>query len=272
MRFFKMQNCGNDYIFVFNRLNAKQIKLICNRNFGIGGDGVVYLYNKNGLFGYEIYNSDASKASFCGSVTLCLGLYLFKKYGIKNRCLITDAGLKKVEVLKKLNGLKVGVEVGKPRFRYNFNGKNGCVIEQEFTLLIKGKTLNFTGGVVNVGNLHLVINKACSPSMQEEIVNEINQSKIFKNGVNVEFVQLKNGVAEVDVYERGSGKTLCCSSGACAVFAFFNKKGMVENELKIKFRGGNVITSMKNGKVWVHSFPQFLYYGNWRGEYDKSGL
>ena len=263
MQFFKMQNCGNDYIFVFNRPSPRQIVKLCNRNFGIGGDGVVYFYKKGNYYGYEIYNSDASRATFCGSVTLALGLYLYKKEGGKKYKIITDAGVKTVEIYDTESGIKVGVEVGRPRFYYQESSSDKFVYPRDINVKVNGEKISLNGSVVSVGNLHLVINELYNQTVREQIVQEINKRRVFKKGINIEFAKLNGKRAKVIVYERGSGKTLCCSSGGAATFAYFYKNGKTVSGLNLDFEGGTLRANMRNGKVWVYSYPKFLFYGNW---------
>ena len=265
MRFFKMQNCGNDYIFIFEKPSKQLIKKLCNRNFGIGGDGVVYLYKKGERYGYEIYIRDASKATFCGSVTLCLGFYLYKNYGVENMEILTDCGAKKVCVKREEKSIKVGVEVGKPHFQAKINNEKDRVFNRLLLLKDKGKTLRIRATLVNVGNLHLVIKGNYLKSIREKIVMAINKDQTFKAGVNVEFVNYKNDQIKTFVYERGSGETLCCSSGACAVFAVLNKSRFVGDNAVINFRGGKLQLCLKSGKIWVFGQPKLVF----EGEFDN---
>ncbi len=261
MRFFKMENCGNDYIFVFNRPTQEEVIRLCNRNFGVGGDGVVYLYKKKDSFGYEIYNNDGSRATFCGSVTLCLGLYLYKTQGGKSFDILTDSGVKRVNVFPRGKRVKVGVEVGKPHFQEQ-NG-NQKIFNKLLFLRCGNKSLRVRATLVNVGNLHLVIKGLYSTVMREKIVQAIGQSGLFLDGVNVEFVERRKGYARVIVYERGSGKTLCCSSGAGAVFAVLNKMGACGENYILEFEGGKIVAQMKNKSIFLYSYPRFLFSGRW---------
>ena len=263
MRFFKMQNCGNDYIFVFNRPTQEEVIRLCNRNFGIGGDGVVYLYKKKDTFGYEIYNSDGSRATFCGSVTLCLGLYLYAVKKGKSFDVLTDSGVKRVSVFPRGKKVKVGVEVGKPHFQEPIG--NQKIFNKLLFLRFGGKTLRVRATLVNVGNLHLVIKGLYSIHLREKIVNAINESGTFPGGVNVEFVERRKRYAKVIVYERGSGKTLCCSSGGGAVFAVLNKTGACGENFILEFEGGKIVAQMKNKSIFIYSYPRFLFSGEWGG-------
>lgn len=262
MQFFKMQNCGNDYIFIFERITSSQIVKLCDRNFGIGGDGVVYLYKKGGRYGFEIYNKDGSRASFCGSVALCLGLYVYRQEGLKSFKIITDSGIKKVEIVGSGKNVKVCVEVGKPHFSVK-NSADKPPFNKLLFLKSEGKILKVRASYVNVGNDHLVIRGLYNEQKRARILKGINNSNLFPSGVNVEFTARKISGARVIVYERGSGKTLCCSSGGCAVFAVLYKLGHFEKSEKLYFDGGVLQVESKNKSICVYSYPKFLYYGNW---------
>ena len=261
MRFFKMQNCGNDYIFVFERLAKEEIVSLCDRNFGIGGDGVVYLYKKGEQFGYEIYNNDGSRASFCGSVTIALGLYLFKTQGKMKFDILTDSGVKSVRAFPQSKRVKVAVEVGKPRFQEKIEGEK--TFNKLLCLHCGGKVVRVRATRVDVGNLHLVIKGYYSKALREKIVHAINESGLFKDGVNVEFCKKNKKGASVIVYERGSGRTLCCSSGAAAVFAVLNKTGECGDKLIIEFEGGKITAEMKENGIIISSYPQLVFSGRW---------
>ena len=258
MQFFKMHNIGNDYIFTFERLCKSEIIKLCDRNFGIGGDGVVYVYNNGKEYGYEIYNKDGSRADFCGSVTLALGLYIYKKDGNNNFKIETDCGKKDIEVQNFNGRIRVSMTVGSVKFplpKENFNKR------VEFTL--NDRLIKTRMSVVDIGNKHLVIRGIFNEQIRREIVSLIEKSKEFNSGINIEFVERQSSSrARVIVYERGSGKTLCCTSGGCAVFALLYKLGHFDSTAELIFDGGKLAFEMIKGKITVHSYPQFVFFGN----------
>lgn len=267
MQFFKMQNLGNDFIFTFNNVVISEISKMCDRNFGIGADGVVQIYLEGNKYGYNVYNKDGSMASFCGSATLCLGKYLYdNKLVGENFEIITPSGIKQVSVISKGAKQKVTVNVGKPSFQQRS-------IKQEIfnrLLFLKNgeKTIRVRASLVSVGNLHLVIKGNYTKNEQLEIVNGVNNSDLFLNGVNIEFANKSSSGIFIDVYERGVGKTLCCTSGACAVFGLFNKLGNAKNKEKIIFDSGNMIAEIFGGDIYITSSPSFVYSGVWsKNEY-----
>ena len=267
MQFFKMQNLGNDFVFTFNNLVISEISKICDRNFGIGADGVVQIYLEGNKYGYNVYNKDGSMASFCGSATLCLGKYLHdSKLVGKNFEIVTPSGIKQVSVNGNGTRKKITINIGKVAFQ------QGCLKQGIFNrlLFLKNgeKTIRVRASLVSVGNLHLVIKGDYSKGEQLEIVNGVNNSGLFLNGVNIEFANKRSGGIFIDVYERGVGKTLCCTSGACAVFGLFNKLGYAKNKEKIIFDNGSMVAEMIDDEIYITSFPTFVYSGVWgKNEY-----
>ncbi len=260
MRFVKMQNCGNDFIFLFQRPTEAQVIKLCNRNFGIGADGVVYLYQKGNKQGIEIYNADGSSALFCGSALLCAGLYLYKESGIKELKVETPSGDKEIFIDAK-KGVKVRVEVGKP----NFQASNTKENRFNRLLFLKDErgVFRVRASEVNVGNSHLVIRGLYDLPTRERIVNAIKNHELFSGGINVEFCERGHNKAKVIVYERGCGKTLCCTSGGGAVFALLNKMGHFKNEGKIVYEGGIILFKKVKNKIYAEGKPKVIFVGAW---------
>ena len=262
MHFFKMHNLGNDFIFTYNNLIASEIPKICDRNFGIGADGVLQIYYESGRYGYNFYKKDGSTALFCGSATVCLAWYLYKnREQGKNFEIITPAGIKQVSIVGSGKNKKVTLCIGKANFQQG-SLKDG-IFNRLLFLKVGDKTLRVRASLVNVGNFHLVINGEYTLEKQLEIVKGVQESNLFFEGVNVEFARKKGKGIYVDVYERGVGKTLCCSSGAGAVYALFNKLGLVKNKEKIIFKGGSIQAEIIDGEIYITSLPTFVYSGSW---------
>lgn len=265
MQFFKMHNLGNDFIFTYNNLIASEVKQLCNRNFGIGADGILQIYYENGKYGYNFYNSDGSTALFCGSATMCLASYLYENRQVgKNFEIITPCGIKQVSILGNGKNKKVRLAVGKASFQQP--SEQGAIFNRLLFLKIGDKRLRVRASLVSVGNLHLVIKGEYSLDKQAEIVRGVYASNLFLSGVNIEFAERKRGGIYIDVYERGVGKTHCCTSGACAVFALFNKLGLAKSKEKILFEGGSMQAENIEGEIYITSSPTFVY----RGEYGKN--
>lgn len=260
MRFFKMQNLGNDFIFTFDKTDGKVAKILCDRNFGVGADGVVQIGKEQENFSYKIFNSDGSDATFCGSATLCLAKYLrLKNRAGKNILIKTPCGLKEVQIVGKGVCERVILKVGRATFQKE---KGEKYLFNRLLFLKEGSsTLRVRASLVSVGNLHLVIEGRYEKTFQQEVVRRIQNSELFFSGVNIEFAYKTTKGIFIDVYERGVGKTLCCTSGASAVFALFNKLNKCKNREKIYFGKNFMWAENKNNNIFITSNPAFVFEG-----------
>ena len=260
--YFKMSCAGNDYLYTLSRKPSRsEIIAVCNRYSGIGSDGVVVIYKKGENFGFKIYNADASHANFCGNACMCVAKYLFDNGLVDKKRfeIITDSGIKRVFIEGKKVCKSVRLEVGKPSFSVSKNlFSGGKTINKLITLENNGKKIRVRGSVVDVGNLHFVVTNVELNNFKMKLaLNAISQSELFKNGVNVEFVNYKKYAPKVVVFERGSGRTLSCASGACAVFWAIKNANYGVKNLKLLFEGGVLEVKYIGGKVNVLGKPRY---------------
>ncbi|MGM0608801.1 MAG: diaminopimelate epimerase [Candidatus Muiribacteriota bacterium] len=245
LNFVKMQCAGNDYIFIPRDINEKipaslidNIPFISNRNFGIGGDGVVFILidARCNEVRMKMYNSDGSAGKMCGNASRCIAKYCFDNKIIKINQkfnLITDAGIKNLFVLSSSSKkADVKLELGPPDFL--INGEEFILKERMF------KDKKFKISCVNVGNLHCVI-------FVDKITDclILNYGPIIQNScfpdekVNVEFAEIINeNHVNIRVWETGSGETLSCGTGAAAVFAAGQKTGKLSSSIESNMPGG----------------------------------
>lgn len=250
--FFKMQATGNDFIIIncitekFRYSLSNLTEFLCNRKFGVGADGVIFLYpGKKCKFKMRIFNSDGSEAEMCGNGIRCLAKYLFENELIdKTEFEIeTYAGIKKIELIvenKKVIGVKV--DMGKPIFEYNripviFPN----ILNKELeNIKIQINKKIYEVFVISMGNPHAV----CFVDNLEEIELEelgpiIENYRYFPNKTNVEFVQiLDRNRIKILVWERGVGRTLSCGTGTCAASVIANLKKSTNDELTVELEGG----------------------------------
>ncbi len=233
--FFKMHAQGNDYVYINqtelslsdNELHDLSIE-ISKKNFGIGSDGLV-TYEKSEIADTKmrIFNSDGSEAEMCGSALRSLVYYLCKQNELKTITVETKAGLRHGNII-----LNDEVEVNM--------GTATCM---ERPISLNG----FEGYSVNVGNPHFVVFqgidketfKTVAPTM-EDLPN------IYSKSQNIEFVNIITpSQVTVKVWERGSGATLACGTGATAVVAIGIKLGLLDNEVYVELPGGTVTVKYK---------------------------
>ena len=253
----KMQGCGNDFVIIdYNEFKKLKIdmpeaaKLLCDRNFGIGADGMIIpnTETNNADIGWFFYNSDGTTAQMCGNGMRCFAKYVFDKSLVKEKefSVKTLAGIIKPVILD--NGT-VRVNMSKPILE---SEKIPFIPNNNLNYKISVKNRIFEGNAVSMGNPHFVI----FIEDDEDLLKlaklygaDIETSAEFPEKTNVEFIKIKSRTEiELCVWERGCGITLACGTGACAsvVAGVLNNK--LDNSVDVKLMGGNVNVSW-NGTV-----------------------
>lgn len=274
MEFTKMHGLGNDYIY-FNCINEEikepnklSIKL-SDRHFSIGADGIVLIMkSKVADFKMRMFNADGSEGEMCGNATRCIGKYLYEKGITKNKeiTLETLAGIKILNLTINNNIVtEVSVNMGSPIIIAKdipviFN-KDKIINE---IIIINDVQYNMT--CVSMGNPHCVV--------FVDDLNKIDVSKvgplfennnIFPERINTEFVQvIDNNTLKMRVWERGSGETLACGTGACAtvVASVLNNYCSINEEITVKLLGGDLkIKYSSKGTVEMKGPAEFVFEG-----------
>ena len=247
MHFTKMHGLGNDYLYVYGEVpsNIEELSTkLSERHFGAGSDGMIYISpSAVADFKMRIFNADGSEAKMCGNGIRCVGKYVYDKG-------YTDKKSLTVETLSGIKTLELGVSFGKVKSVTVDMGQ--AVPTEDLTLNVDGKTVTLTP--VSVGNPHAVIfvddiEKAPLTTLGAKIEHH-NE---FPGGVNVEFVQvIGNSELRMRVWERGSGVTMACGTGACAsAMAAVKKKCCAYCEpISVHLDGGTLkITVTPDNKV-----------------------
>lgn len=263
MKFTKMHGAGNDYIYIDcfteNVENPEELsKMLSDRHFGVGADGIVLIKPSPVADCFmDIYNADGSRAKMCGNAIRCVAKYIYdnkkKKQVIK---IDTLSGIKLVEVYIE-NGVVVGgkVNMGKPIF-------NGRQIPTRYgDSIVKNKIINIENNdyeitCVSMGNPHcIVFHKNIHKLNLEKIGPLFENHEMFPERINTEFVEIiDEKTLKMRVWERGSGETLACGTGACAVAVASVVNGFCEkdNDIKIHTKGGDLIVKWhKNDNVYL---------------------
>ena len=242
-----MHGLGNDYIYVNSSLypiknpSAASVKW-SNRHKGIGADGLV-LIGKSTVadFSMRIFNADGSEAMMCGNASRCIGKFVYENALTRKNeiSLETLSGIKRLMLDVSNNKVKsVTVDMGTPSFSnpQQVATTDGSFHEKEFE--VNGTT--YYGTYICMGNPHLVILVEDVESVPLQDVGPLLESDpIFPEKTNVEFAEIKpDGNIRMRVWERGSGITQACGTGACAtaVAAFSSNKA--NNEVRIVMDGG----------------------------------
>ena len=239
MKFTKMHGCGNDYIYVDGskeHIGAEDkpefARQLSDRHFGIGADGVIFINpSREADFEMEMYNADGSRAEMCGNGIRCVAKYVYDK-GLtdKEKISIISAGRVKQLHITVRDGrvMFVKVNMGEPE------------ILAENVVAHYGKDYRMT--CISMGNPHAVIFMDGVEGLEiEKIGPYIENHSFFPERTNVEFVKvLDKNTVQMRVWERGSGETLACGTGACAAVVAAMKKGLTRERVTVKLPGGEL--------------------------------
>jgi diaminopimelate epimerase len=251
--FVKMQGCGNDYIYIFaDRIRpadpAGLARRVSERRFGIGGDGLIMLCPASDAdVRMEMYNSDGSRGEMCGNGIRCLARLYYESAGRgKNPLTVaTDCGIKTVALTVSGSPITATVDMGEPVLTgrdipVDYNGR---VVD--FPLQIGDRTERITA--VSMGNPHCVVLVADDHVFQLDdgefarLGRQFEHHPFFPRRVNTEFVQpLARDHLKMRVWERGSGETLACGTGACASLVAAVLTGRADRAATVELRGGNL--------------------------------
>lgn len=250
MKFTKMQGIGNDYVYVncFKETvknPSDTARKVSDRHFGIGSDGLILIKpSQIADCEMEMYNADGSKGTMCGNGIRCVAKYVYD-YGIVKKTTITvatGAGIKTLRLdIKDEKVQKVTVDMGEPVFETEkipvLSDKKIWVKEP---VEIDGKTYEMTA--ISMGNPHGVVYLDDIKNLEiEEIGPKFEHHPCFPDRINTEFCRvLDENTVEMRVWERGSGETLACGTGACAVAVASALNGYTKREVTIRLLGGDL--------------------------------
>ena len=259
MRFTKMQGCGNDYIYVDgSREKIKDkpelARTISDRHFGVGGDGVIFINPSDKAdFEMEMYNADGSRGKMCGNGIRCVAKYVYDK-GLtdKNRFTVESFGAVKTLVLITENGKvdKVSVDMGEPVLEavkvpvltektLGTADEKGRLIDVPIS--VSGEEVHITA--VSMGNPHAVVYADDPHKIDiEKVGPDYEHHPAFPEGVNTEFIKvIDRNTLDMRVWERGSGETLACGTGACAYVVASVLNGKTERYVTVHLLGGDLL-------------------------------
>ncbi len=267
VNFTKMQGLGNDFIILdlaeFKKIENNidtVIPKICNRNFGIGADGVIVVNDKENESDTDIawyfYNSDGSIAQMCGNGMRCFARYIYDK-GILNKkksfSVSTKAGVIVPEII---SDSLVKVNMGKPVLD---SKKIPFTPEDNLNYEIELWSKKFILNAVSMGNPHCVIfTDEDTKTLAKDYGSDIELSDLFPEKTNVEFVKIISKEEIIlDVWERGCGITLACGTGACASVVAGILNGLLSNKVLVHLPGGDLSIEW-NGSISDPSYDVFM--------------
>ena len=234
MHLTKMQGLGNDYLYHYGEVeNPAELSVKwADRHFGIGSDGLILIQDSElADFKMRIFNADGSEAMMCGNGIRCVGKFVYDKgYTTKNTLTI--------ETLSGIRTLQLDVQEGLVQQATVDMGD--VKVEQEITLSVLEQEVRCVP--VSVGNPHCIV--FCEDADEAPLTTigaALERHEQFPQGVNVEFVQvLDRHHIRMRVWERGSGITMACGTGACASAAAAVKAGFCDSPLVVKLDGGDL--------------------------------
>lgn len=275
MKFAKMHGCGNDYIYVDGSLEKidpadkpRLAKKLSDRHFGVGGDGVIFINpSEEADFEMEMYNADGSRAEMCGNGIRCVAKYVYDK-GLTEKKKISIVSAGKVKELKLAIQDKkvifVKVNMGEPEFlaeKIVVRSAHERVINESITLL--GEEYRMT--CVSMGNPHAVLFLENWDGIAvEKLGYALENHELFPNRTNAEFVRvIDRSTIEMRVWERGTGETLACGTGACAAAAACMVNGLTGEQVTVKLLGGDleIFWDRTQNQMFMTGPAEFVFEG-----------
>jgi len=252
LEFFKMQAQGNDYIY-FDFLHSDQPQLnyselavkLSSRHKGIGSDGIVLLLPdpETDCF-MRIFNADGSEALNCGSALRSISGYMHERTGSNNFRINTLSGIKTSSVSE--DGV-VEVFLGDP-----------VIINK------KVEISGFAGNLIQLGNIHFVVNVPVLPERSQfsDIAESILSDPEFSGKLNIEFVKvISPEEIEILIWERGSGATLACGTGACASAYSGITSNLLNTPINVRMPGGDVTADLRGKKIYLSGQVEYVFSG-----------
>lgn len=275
MKFEKMHGTGNDYIYV-NLFDEKienpetLSRKLSDRHFGVGSDGLVLIGDSaEGDFSMRMFNADGSESGMCGNASRCVGKYLYERGLTKKTEIVlsTGSGIKQLylTVNPETDTVElVRVNMGKPSLdssKIPVDAGVGQVVD--YPLDVNGAQYNIT--CVSMGNPHCV---TFVPDVDALNIKELGAAfenhPVFPQRVNTEFIEIiDRNTLKMRVWERGSGETLACGTGACASVVAGVLNGVCEPKVTVKLKGGDlqIEWNRNSDEVFLSGGASFVFKG-----------
>ncbi len=274
VQFSKWQGLGNNYIVLHEEqlpfeLTPERVRLLCDRNVGIGSDGILLIGAQLGeaRFGLRIFNPDGSEAEMCGNGVRMVARKLKMEGSIEGDTVVLETGAG--EIVPKLGaGYLVTVDMGIARFGgEKLTGFDHDCVEE--SLNAAGRSFTFT--FVDVGNPHAVIQSPWPLELVplHEIGPMIEEHRYFPRKANVEFVKvIGEHEARIRVWERGVGETRACGTGATATAVALVRTGQCSSPVTVELPGGKLEVEVRpDWRVFMTGPAEEIYHGDLSSEF-----
>lgn len=261
--FTKMHGLGNDYIFLQGDIPACDLSALAremaDRHFGVGADGMVLILPSDTAdFRMQMYNSDGSVGKMCGNAARCVGKYVYEK-GLTDKTELT------LETMSGIKPVRLTVKNGKVE---TVTVSMGAARDVKAHEPVMADSICYDAVTLSMGNPHCVIftgDAAGAPVTTHGKM--ICEAPEFPDGVNVEFCEVVSPTHLImRVWERGSGLTLACGTGACACAAAAICRGLAlpNEEIRVDPDGGTLSIRVTDGDILMTGPAEFVYDGTYR--------
>ena len=280
LEFAKYQAAGNDFVMLVDLdderpLDPPQIAAVCDRRTGVGADGLIRVVRgdaQDASFFMHYANADGTVAEMCGNGIRCVGVLLHDRGLLEDGAVdvLTRAGRRHLTLHADAEGgvRRVTVTMGVPRFTKAAIPMRGPAWEtflaQPFVI---ADGLTMTASAVSMGNPHLVVFLDADPATVHvaHVGPVLERHEFFPERTNVEFVYVDEGFVHARVWERGSGETMACGSGACAAAVAANEAGLVSARTTVRFPGGDLeVERRDDGEVLLTGDAEMVFEGRMR--------
>ncbi|WP_434212337.1 diaminopimelate epimerase [[Pseudomonas] boreopolis] len=275
LRFTKMHGAGNDFVVLDLRdgtpaPDAALAAKLADRHFGVGCDQILTIEpprSGQAVASYRIWNADGSHSQQCGNGARCVAAWLVRDGAAQGDSFVIDSPVTAHRV-DRLGEHDYAVAMGVPEFEPAKIPLAGFAHpREEYLLPLQGESVRF--GAVSMGNPHAVLEVGLVDAAPVERLGPLlQQNAAFPESVNVGFAQVVDpGHVRLRVYERGSGETLACGSGACAAAVTLMQRGRVERDVRIALPGGElrVCWPAPDAQVVMSGPATFVFDGEWIG-------
>jgi diaminopimelate epimerase len=279
LRFTKMHGLGNDFV-VFDLTKQAfdadpgTIRAIADRRFGIGCDQVLLIERARSAdteFHYRIFNADGGEVEQCGNGARCFARFVYERGLTRNRSIRVGTAGGPI-VLHIGDDDSVRVNMGVPVLEPAKIPFVAHAMADSYTLEVDDESLEI--GAVSMGNPHAVIRvDAVAEAPVDTLGPSVQHHQRFPQQANVGFMALRDrGQIDLRVFERGSGETLACGTGACAAVVYGRLRGWLDPTVEVKLSGGTLVISCsgKDEAVWMQGPASFVFDGHIDTEALKS--
>ena len=283
MKFTKMHGLGNDYVYVncFEESvenPSEAARYLSDRHTGIGSDGLILICPSDTAdFEMRMYNADGSRSEMCGNGIRCVGKYVYD-HGLTEKTSIsveTLGGIKYLDLtVEDGQAVLIRVDMGEPELRAD-HIPVVCEAEERVineAVTVDGREYRMTG--VSMGNPHAVVFLEDIKGLDiEKIGPKFENHERFPNRINTEFVRvIDRETIEMRVWERGSGETMACGTGACAAAVASILNGLAERRVTVRLLGGDLLIEwdQETGKVYMTGPAVTVFEGETRVSWTEA--